>query len=109
MAHRRLVDVARFGVGDVEGVIWTMGICFLFQFAVKRENVVHQAMLKLLHVALIALTAQKFLPCAKQVFHRNDIFIGMSANTPQVAPPPQESAPDSGANQTSLFVVARGS
>ena len=109
VAHGRFVNVARFRVGDVESVVAAMCVRFVFQVAVEREDVVHEPMLELLHVALIALTAQKFLPCAKQVFHRNDIFIGISANTPQSAPPPQEFAPDSGANQTSLFVVARGS
>jgi hypothetical protein len=62
--------------------------------------------LEFLHVSLTVLAAQEFAPRGEQVFHRNDIFIGMSANTPQTAPPPQESAPDSGAYQTSLFAVA---
>ena len=88
VAHGRFVNVARFRVGDVESVVAAMCVRFVFQVAVEREDVVHEPMLELLHVALIALTAQKFLPCGEQVFHRNDIFIGMSGNTPQVVPPP---------------------
>ena len=71
------------------------------------EDIVHQAELKLLHIALMPLPFQEFTPCAKQILDRNDILVGMSELnfSFRKSPPPQKSAPDFGANQTSLFAV----
>src|SRR3989338_9753146 len=41
VAHRRLVDVARFRVGDSEVCIPAVAIHSLFQLPMKRENIVH--------------------------------------------------------------------
>ena len=92
VAYGRLVDVARLGIGDLEGVITAVAIRFLFQVVMKIEDIVHQRVLEFLHVVLLALTCRKLLPCGEQVFERNDIFIGMNELNPsRPTPPPHES------------------
>ncbi len=63
----------------------------LFQkFVVKRENVAHQAKLKLLNIFLVPLATHKFLPSFQKVFRRNDIIICM---TQPLKSPPQRVLP----------------
>ena len=42
VAHARLVDVARLGVGNVEGSVRAVAVCLYFQVGVEREDVVHK-------------------------------------------------------------------
>ncbi len=46
VAHRGFVDVAGFGVGNIEGVVATMRVCFVFKVCVKCENIIDEVVLK---------------------------------------------------------------
>ena len=103
------VDIARLRVGDLEMLVAAVTVRLVPQIAMKRENIVHETKLELLHVALMPLSFQEFTPCAKQILDRNDILVGMSelnSSFPKSSPPPQEPAPDFGANQRVLSALA---
>src|SRR3989344_2177661 len=59
----------------------------------QRQNILHQAVLELLHVSLLALASNKFTPCAKQILDGNDIVVAMSELDPPNRPPPQRLLP----------------
>src|SRR3989338_4867688 len=66
-----------------------MPICFFFEFAMERKNVVHQVVLELLHVFLLAFAAHKFFPCAEQILDGDDTLVTMSElDPPNRTPPP---------------------
>ncbi len=67
VAYNGLVYVARLRVGDVEGVIGTVYVRLRGKVTMKRKNIVHQSILKLLHILLLALAAHEFLPCLEQI------------------------------------------
>lgn len=90
VAHACLVDVARLRVAYLEVVISAMRIGACRKLAMQAEDVVHQAMLELLHVFLVALPMDKFFPSGEQILDGDDIFVGMSENNPRVTPPPNE-------------------
>src|SRR3989338_8307908 len=89
------MNIARLRVRDSEVLISAVLVLkyghavSIFQVAMECEDVVHQRVLKFLHVSLLAFAAQKFTPRGKQIFHRNDILVAMSElNPPRVTPPP---------------------
>ncbi len=55
VSYRSLVNVSRLRVGDVESMIGTVGVGFILQVLVQRENVVHEVKLKLLDIFLLPL------------------------------------------------------
>src|SRR5665213_465614 len=75
VSHSRLVDISWLRIGNVEGMISGMGICFCLEISVQSENVVGKPVLELLHVSFAALPFQEFLPCFEQIFDRNDIVV----------------------------------
>ena len=70
-----------------------MPICFFFEFAMERKNVVHQVVLELLHVFLLAFAAHKFFPCAEQILDGDDTLVTMSELDPPNRTPPQRLLP----------------
>jgi hypothetical protein len=56
------VDVARFGVVDLEMLVLAMSIGMILEIVVKCEDVIHEMQLKLKHVLLLALTFDKLAP-----------------------------------------------
>lgn len=78
VAHGRFVDVARFGIVDPERRITAVPVGLVGQFAIKRENVVHESGRKLLDIFAAALVFQKFAPCREQIVDGNDIMIDMT-------------------------------
>jgi len=89
IADRSLVDVARLRVVDFECFVCAVAVRFGFEIVVERKDVVHQAMLKILHVFLLALPTDKLAPRGEQILDRNDILVGMSENNPTRPTPPR--------------------
>lgn len=69
------VNVTWLRVGYLEREVAAVSIGTLGKVAIKRENVIHQMQLELLYVCTGNLTPYKLLPCRKEVFNRDDIFI----------------------------------
>ncbi|HEY4521312.1 MAG TPA: four helix bundle protein [Candidatus Paceibacterota bacterium] len=93
VAHGRLVDVTRLRVADLERVVRAVTIFARKKIVMERKNVVHQVVLELLHVFLLAFASHEFLPCAEQIFNRNDIVVCMSELNPPNRTPPQRLLP----------------
>lgn len=77
IANARFVNIARFWIVNTKSLIRSVAICLLRQFAVQFEYVIGQMNRKLLNVFASALAFEEFAPCDEQVFHRNDIIVGM--------------------------------
>ena len=72
-----LVDIARLRVGNTKMLISAMFVRLLFQIAMESKNVSHEMSLEFLHVGFFALPFQKFAPCFKEIFDRDDILVRM--------------------------------
>src|SRR3989344_8028497 len=81
------------GVADFKSVIRSMPICFFFEFAMEYKDVVHQSVLKFLHILLLAFAAHKFFPCAEQILDGDDTLVTMSELDPPNRTPPQRLLP----------------
>ena len=89
VAHARLMDVAGLGVGYLERFVYAVAVRPIFQVAMERKNIIHQLVLKLLHIFFLPLASDELPPRSKQIFPRDDILVGMSElNPPRVSPPP---------------------
>lgn len=55
VSHTCPVDIAGFGVGDIECVIRSMYVGFISQLTMKRVDVVGEPVLKFAYIFLIAL------------------------------------------------------
>ena len=86
-------NVAWFRVVDLEGFVGAVSICFVFQIAVERENVVHQVMLEILHILFLSLAADELLPRREEIFDGDDILVGMSENNSSRPTPPARLLP----------------
>lgn len=75
VAHARLVYIARLRVGDFEMLVAAMRVRASRKVAMKREDIVHQSVLKLLHIFLLPFSAYELFPRGKQIFNRNDILV----------------------------------
>jgi hypothetical protein len=62
IAHGCFVNVSGFGVADPEMMVRTVTIRADAQIAMERKDIVHEPQLELLHVYLVALAADEFLP-----------------------------------------------
>ena len=69
------MDVARFGVGDVEGEVWGVGVLLQDQVFVKLYDIAHQIFLELLHICLLFFAREEFLPGFEEIFYRNDRIV----------------------------------
>ncbi len=62
VAHRGLVDIARFRILDPERRISSVPINFFREVMVKGENVIHKLQRKRLYVTAAALTLSELAP-----------------------------------------------
>lgn len=67
VANRSLMDISRFWIGNIKGSITAMAIRANCQIMAKRNNIIHEAELKILDIALIPFTVNKFPPGQKQI------------------------------------------
>ena len=63
------VDVAELWIADLEGVVAAVLVCTSHKIVMEGKDVVHQSILKFLHVFLLALAAQEFFPGGEEVFY----------------------------------------
>ena len=86
----RFVNSAQFWITDVKRGIMGMLVSFVFQFAVKLEQIVFQIKFKPLDVNFFPFVFPEFLPSQKQVFQRNNFLknILMTNNFSLKTPPP---------------------
>jgi len=108
IAHGGFVDIAGLGIAYLERLIWPVPIYSLFQFVMERKNVVHQRVLKFLHIGLLALPTDELPPCAEQILDGNDIVVAMGELNPLMRNPPpcRSSAAPFGAHQVCLSSLA---
>ena len=71
------MNIARFWVIYFESIIWAMFIRFFGKLAMERKNIIHKMDGKLINIFSFFLITQKFAPCGKQIFYRNDIIVDM--------------------------------
>lgn len=86
------MNVAGLGVADAEVMIASVAVGAIAQFAMQREDVVHEAVLEFLHIGLALLAAHEFLPRRKQILDRDDILVCVWTWLPthrQTLPPPR--------------------
>ena len=88
ISYRSFVDISRFWVRDIEGMVAAMRIGLLLKIAVEGEDVVHKMKLEFLDILLLPLTLQKLLPGFENIFDGNDMLIRMTE--PLKSPPPDE-------------------
>ena len=75
VADTRLVNVAGLGVADAKVLVSAVPVAkyghavSIFQIIVKGENVVHQTILKFLHVLFLPLSAHKLFPRLKEILY----------------------------------------
>jgi len=62
-----LVNASRLRVGNAEGLIPAMLVCFIFQLGVQEENIIKQPVLKLPHVFPPPLALYEFPPSREQI------------------------------------------
>ncbi|MES2006519.1 MAG: four helix bundle protein [Patescibacteria group bacterium] len=80
------MDVAGLWITDLEMVVAAMHIFLFFKILTKHQDIIHQSILKLLHVLFLFLSSQKFFPSEKQILDRNDILKAMSELGPSDPP-----------------------
>jgi len=89
IAHGRLVYIARFRVGNLKGVVGAVLVRSRSKLAMQIKDVVHQAMLKFLHVALLPLASHELFPCCEEIFDGDDTVIVMvELDSLRATPPP---------------------
>jgi hypothetical protein len=89
VAYGRLMNTAWLGIRDAECFIRTVCVCFVFQVTVECKNVIHQTILKSLHISLLPLSTHKLTPCTEEILCGDDTIVGMSElnHTPKNTPP----------------------
>lgn len=91
VAHTGLMYLSRLRVRYFERLVRRVLVCFILQFLIKSNDVLHQSKLELLHILPAALAPQKFFPGREKIFDRNDIIVDMFKSDPaqsmKVAPP----------------------
>ena len=75
--NARLMNIARFRIGDFEMLICRVRIFFRGKLTMERDKVRHQISLEFLHVFARSLAADKFFPRLEEIFERNDIIVCM--------------------------------
>jgi hypothetical protein len=83
-----------------------VAVRLLFQISMKREDIVHQAMLELLHITLSTLSAHELFPRREEILHRDDILVGMSELPSRMTPPQPSFAARFGAHQDCVSSLA---
>lgn len=78
VTNARLVDMSRFRVGDMKGLVAGVVIYSRFQISMQDCYIIREPILEYLHVFSVPLATKKFPPCHKQILFRNDIIICMS-------------------------------
>lgn len=78
VAHLGFVNVTRLRIVNLECVIRSVTVGFIGKLAVKREDVARKIQGKNCDIFALPLSAQKFAPRGKQIFHGNDIMVNMA-------------------------------
>lgn len=77
VSHGCFMDIARLRVIDAERCVSTVTISFLGKIVTEDNDIIGKPNGEFFDVFAPALAFEEFAPCYKQVFHRNDIIIGM--------------------------------
>lgn len=88
ITHACFVNAPWLRVGNVECVVRAVRVRTRGKITVQCKHVVHQLVLKLLHILFLSLSPHKFLPRFEQVFDGNDILVCMSELNSTNATPP---------------------
>ncbi len=89
IAHFCFVDVSRFRVGDIEGMVRGVFVGFRREIIVQGDKVSHEIALENLHVFFCFFTDGKLAPCKQEIFERYNRMVRMntlSSHTSPVAP-----------------------
>lgn len=76
-SHGCFMYIARLRIIDAERCVSAVAVSFLGKVATKGNNIIGKPNGEFFDVFAAALAFEEFAPCYKQVFHRNDIIIGM--------------------------------
>lgn len=76
--YASFVNIARFWVVYLEGVVRPMAVCSPRKFPMKRKDIIHKMQRKCRNVLALSFAPQKFPPRQKQVFERDDSMITMA-------------------------------
>jgi len=75
VSHAGLMNRTGFWVRDTEGMVGTVGIGFVYEVTMKREDIVHQVQFECLHVLFLGLASYELLPGLEEIFGRDDIIV----------------------------------
>ena len=75
VAYACLVDVAGLGVADAEVFVAAMFVRSRREVAMECKDIVHQTMLELLHVFLLAFASHELTPRGEEILDRDDILV----------------------------------
>lgn len=67
VADRCFANTPGLGVGNVEGVVWTVMVCFGCEIGMERQDIIHETQIEFLHINFIPFAWNELLPCGKQV------------------------------------------
>lgn len=87
VTYRCLVNVARFWISNIEGVIAAVYVILLFKFRVKKRDIVGESVLKYLYVMLISFSPQKLSPRQKPVVGIPVLVVPIEVEVPLRAVP----------------------
>jgi len=109
---QRFVDIPRFGVGNIKGLIAAVFIGMMNQVLMQRYYIVHQVKGKFLNVFFLSLPFQKLLPSLKQIIQTDNIFKTMSQldfhkNFTSNTPPPPVQLKFNSKTGSNLQIMAR--
>lgn len=77
ISHGCFMYIVRLRVIDAERCVSAVAVSFFGKVATKGNNIIGKPNGEFFDVFAAALASEEFAPCYKQVFHRNDIIIGM--------------------------------
>lgn len=76
VAHRRLVDVARLRVANIERAIRAVPVGTRNEISMQQEDMIHEMQREFLYVGLVPFADDEFRPCLKNVFDARNVVEG---------------------------------